>query len=71
MSGRHGNNKYPWDEWFQSPELVLVRGRDYRGRTDTMIQQVRGAASKRGKRIRVEVEEDQQSFRVIVLRTEV
>jgi hypothetical protein len=38
------NRRYPWERWFNQAEFVLVRGRDFDCRTDTMIQMLRNRA---------------------------
>lgn len=58
--------RYPWREWFQLSEFRLVRGRDYNGRTDTMVQQVRNAAVKLSKHVSIRTAEDGQSLAVSV-----
>lgn len=52
--------RYPWNRWFDCKEMefTLVRGKDYRGRPDVMIQSVRGQASKRGLSVVIKVAED-------------
>lgn len=59
--------RYPWDAWFSQPAFLLTKGVDFRGRTDTMIQQVRQQAHNRGKRLRVWSSEDGGVIRVTVV----
>lgn len=44
MRPKKGGNRYPWNRWFARPWGILRRGRDYFGRTDTMIQLIRATA---------------------------
>lgn len=62
MAG-YSYRRYPWAEWFSgSTQVELKKGRDFSGRTDTMIQQVRNAATKWGVRVSFDVGEDGLSF---------
>lgn len=47
--------KYPWDRWFGKRWFRVSRGKDYEGRTDTFIQQVRNAARSRNLNVRISV----------------
>lgn len=61
--------RYPWKRWFSMPQFTLIKGRDYNGRTDTMAQQVRNAAS-RGRhnvKVSIQVPWDGESLTVYVL----
>lgn len=44
---------YPWDRWFKRGRGRLRRGRDYTCLQNSMAQQVRNAASRRGLRVSV------------------
>lgn len=60
--------RYPWDDWFKRPEFRLRRKRDYNGRTDTFIQQVRRAATVRRLGIEIVVSDDNSTLTVRVVR---
>ena len=47
--------KYPWDRWFTKQWFRVTRGKDYEGRTDSFIQQVRNAAKARNLSVRISV----------------
>jgi hypothetical protein len=61
--------RYPWARWFRRGVFTLVKGRDYNGRSYTMAQQVRNAASRPGHRLKVSVQMalDENSLTVRVL----
>lgn len=40
-----GNQKYPWDDWFNKGKFTLKNPRDYTCQTHSMAQQVRNAAN--------------------------
>lgn len=46
---------YDWDELLKRPSFRLYRWRDYRCRVDSIVQQVRNAASLRGIKVSVDV----------------
>ena len=45
--------KYPWEEWFDQPRTVLLRGVHYRCSQSTMCQTIRNNASSRGVHIKL------------------
>lgn len=45
--------KYRWDDWFDCPRTVLVRGQDYQCSQSAMTGQLRNRASERGVRIKL------------------
>lgn len=44
---------YQWEQWFERPRTVLVRGVDYHCSQTTMSGMVRNNASRRGVRTRI------------------
>lgn len=60
--------RYPWEEWFSYDKFTLRRGKDYNGRTDTMVQQIRNAGSplRHGVRVSIKVSDDGNSITVVV-----
>jgi hypothetical protein len=46
LAKKHGT-RYPWHLWFSRRKTLLVQGRDYSCRTDTMAQAIRFAAGPR------------------------
>lgn len=46
--------KYDWGKWFRRPRFKLRRGRDYACDPQVMAQQVRNAASRMGRSVRVQ-----------------
>ncbi len=67
---RTGLPRYPWADWFRSGEFLLVRGLDFQGRTYSMAQQVRNAASVRrhNYEVHVEIADDERTIRVVARR---
>lgn len=61
--------RYPWDQWFNCPQLRLVRGKDFNGMPHAMAVQMRNAAAKRGLRVSVKIEEDTLIVTVLVGRS--
>lgn len=59
-------NRHPWDEWFKLGSFILQKGKDYAGRTDTMMSQVRQQASKRGLRASVTATNDGNEITVVL-----
>jgi hypothetical protein len=62
-TGKNGHAKrrvrrYPWEEWFRSGSFTVYRARDFNGRTDTFLQQVRQAASRLRYSVSVETARD-------------
>jgi len=47
------NRKYRWEQWFDRPITVLVRGTDYHCSQSTMVGMIRNNASRRGVRVRI------------------
>ena len=45
--------KYQWEQWFEQPQTVLVRGVDYHCSQTTMSGMIRNNASRRGVRTRL------------------
>jgi hypothetical protein len=63
---RKFGRRYPWDQWLSRGKVTLVAGKDFNGRADTMAQQVRAAASKRGLSISVTISQDNSTLTVVV-----
>lgn len=59
--------RYPWHEWFGSEQFLLVRGKDFVGRIDSMMQQVRQRASLLGVSVRITAADDGSWARVKVI----
>ncbi len=57
-------NRHPWDAWFSRLVFVLVRGRDYDCRTDSMASLVKAEARARGLRVSVTIADDFRSLTV-------
>lgn len=60
------HSERPWKRWFASGSFVLVRGRDFDGRIDTMVQQVRNAAVRIKRPVGVAVSDDGSMIAVVV-----
>ena len=45
--------KYMWEDWFDKPHTLLVRGVDYHCSQSAMAGMVRNNASQRGVRVRI------------------
>lgn len=45
--------KYRWEDWFDRPRTVLVRGTDYHCSQSTMVAMIRNNASMRQARVRL------------------
>lgn len=56
---------HPWNKWMGKPgTVVLVRGRDYCGRTDTMAVQLRARSKRLNRRLRIRISNDGKSLTV-------
>ena len=50
---------YPWEEWFlREGEYLLVKGRDYNCRTNSMVVMFRQKATAMGMRVSLRVDEE-------------
>lgn len=55
--------KYKWDDWLEVGKVITLRkGFDYDCTTAAMVVQIRSAASKKGKSVRILVAEDERSL---------
>lgn len=61
--------RYPWANWFSKKSFTLVKGRDYNGRTYSMVQQIRNTAGlpRYRKRVHAEVSPDENTIVVKVI----
>ena len=67
----HGT-RYPWREWFSQPRVVLIRGRDFHCRSDTLVQMAyQRARTMRPDRMEtLNVSISQDAMRVTILQVE-
>lgn len=63
---RKWGRRYPWKEWFALGNFILERGKDFNGRTDTMMTQVRQQASKMGRSVSITASDDGTFINVTV-----
>lgn len=57
--------KYTWDKWFARKKFRLVRGKHFDCMPHSMGVQVRMAASNRGLRVSVQIDEERLTVSVI------
>ncbi len=57
---------HPWEKWFGAGKFELVRGRDYNGRTDSLIQQIRNAAGPRRFNLALSIQVSDNGERITV-----
>ena len=50
----YANRKYPWEEWFGQPRVVIRAGVDYHVSQSMMYQMIRNRASKCGLKVNLE-----------------
>jgi hypothetical protein len=62
--------RHPWRDWFKLGSFTLSQGVHYEGRTDTMAQQVRNAATRLGVRVTIEIHNDLRGMSVWVVQGE-
>ena len=55
---------YPWEEWLSYPQIVLVRGVHYQGRTYALAQQLRNAARRYMVKVSISIALDEGSLTV-------
>ena len=63
-----GGSTHNWDEWFKKKQFVLVKGRDFKCKTLSMVMQINLAARAEKRRLHVSTEasEDGNSITVTV-----
>lgn len=62
---KHGH-RYPWDQWFARGKFRLTPGKDFLGRVDTFIGQIRNRASSRGLGVKISAPDDLSSLEVVI-----
>ena len=65
MAMKHGH-RYPWDEWFSCSNFQIRHGEHYDCRSDSMAQQVRQAAKRKGFTVKITIPDDAKGLSVTV-----